>query len=847
MSASNQKPLIFLAFAQDRDDSAKYLRNIPAELRQIRAALESARNAGLCEIVERANATSKDILEVFQHRDYRHRIAIFHYGGHANGFQLLLESPEGKTQLAHAGGLAAFLGQQHGLQLVFLNGCSTQQQVQGLLQANIPSVIATSQAIVDAVATEFATSFYQGLGSGASIRQAYEEAAAAVRIQKGDDLRHVYVEGAPREDRWPWALTPEQGEAVEWNLRVAADDPTFGLPPIPPGDLPAEPFRHLDWFSREHAEVFFGRGHTIRQLYDLITTPQTDPIILLHGQTGVGKSSLLDAGLRPRLENTHEIRYHRRNKETGLWGTLQQALLPAAKEQSVDQAWRELETQLGKPLLLILDQVEEVFTQPNKNLRNELHDFLSGLKMIFGNYQQRPKGKLILGFRKEWLAEIRERLGESKLPASLVFLEPLQRREIIAAISGPTQSPRLQAKYGLTIEDGLPEIIAEDLLEDRGSPLAPTLQILLTKMWQKAREQDFGHPRFTKELYQTLKKQGILLKDFLDAQLSELRTWQPEIVDSGLAIDLLAFHTTPLDTAEQRTVEQLEQTYAHRKDVLTALIEKCKELRVLSDPATNRMERALATSTRLAHDTLAPLVRQQFDESDKAGQRAARILKSKLTNFNTGDEGVLLDEADLAVVQSGKNGMRQLSVTEQSLITRSQEYIQQRNREMQRMQEKIKYTDDEVPKWLQERGYYDLHKNPTGKGIQHQYEVVERHGKKVVFDHAVGLIWQQSGSEDRLEYLGAEEYIRELNSKRFAGFNDWRLPTLEEAMMLMEPKKKNGDLHIDPVFYKEQRWIWTSSKLSASVAWKVDFYIGNCNYITAEYNGSHVRAVRSKQ
>jgi len=152
------KPVIFLAFANDRDDTVRYLRNLPAELRQIREVLESAKSAGVCNVVERANATAKDILDVFQHPDYRNRIAIFHYGGHANGYQLLLESPEGKTQLADTGGLAEFLAQQNGLQLVFLNGCSTQQQVQGLQKAGIPSIIATSQDIDDAVATTFATS-----------------------------------------------------------------------------------------------------------------------------------------------------------------------------------------------------------------------------------------------------------------------------------------------------------------------------------------------------------------------------------------------------------------------------------------------------------------------------------------------------------------------------------------------------------------------------------------------------------------------------------------------------------------------------------------------------------------
>jgi len=53
--------------------------------------LEPAEQAGLCEVVVRKNCKAGDIFKVFQDPKYRNRIAIFHYGGHANGYQLLLE------------------------------------------------------------------------------------------------------------------------------------------------------------------------------------------------------------------------------------------------------------------------------------------------------------------------------------------------------------------------------------------------------------------------------------------------------------------------------------------------------------------------------------------------------------------------------------------------------------------------------------------------------------------------------------------------------------------------------------------------------------------------------------
>jgi len=129
------KPVIFLAFANDREGKTGYLRNLPEEARQLYAVLDAAAQAGLCEVVMQQNVTVDSVLDTFQDARYRDRIAIFHYGGHAESYELLLETADGKRAAADAGGLAAFLSRQRGLQLVFLNGCSTQPQVQGLLDS----------------------------------------------------------------------------------------------------------------------------------------------------------------------------------------------------------------------------------------------------------------------------------------------------------------------------------------------------------------------------------------------------------------------------------------------------------------------------------------------------------------------------------------------------------------------------------------------------------------------------------------------------------------------------------------------------------------------------------------
>ncbi len=96
--------------------------------------------------------------------------------------------------------------------------------------------------------------------------------------------------------------------------------------------------------------------------------------------------------------------------------------------------------------------------------------------------------------------------------------------------------------------------------------------------------------------------------------------------------------------------------------------------------------------------------------------------------------------------------------------------------------------------------FFDMTKNKSGDFKN----VFKDNEDGTVSDQATGLMWQQSGSDNYLKYDMAQEYIDGLNREKFAGYGDWRLPTLEELASLMEPKEMNGDLYIDPIFNKKQ-------------------------------------------
>ena len=101
-------------------------------------------------------------------------------------------------------------------------------------------------------------------------------------------------------------------------------------------------------------------------------------------------------------------------------------------------------------------------------------------------------------------------------------------------------------------------------------------------------------------------------------------------------------------------------------------------------------------------------------------------------------------------------------------------------------------------------------------------------GDRTVLDHATGLMWQQSGSKEWLTYDDGKKYVEGLNMDRFAGYDDWRLPTIDELTSLLEPEKKDNGLYIDPIFDKNQWWCWSADtvKGSSGRAWRVDFTSG---------------------
>lgn len=666
------RPALLFAFAND-DRPGRRLDGLRREIEQIRRTLGPAERRGLCEVLVRESTTPDELVEVLEDPRYRRRLALIHFAGHASESRLLLEG-DGAPVAARIQGLAPMLCELESLEVLFLNGCATAGQGRRLVQAGIPAVIATEHTVEDARAERFAVGFYRSLASGSSISVAFERSCAQARcfVPIAGPSRDLALAARTEQPDEPWRLilAEPRGDTKDWSLPAAANDPLFGLPSPAGGKLPQEPFMGLRRFTASDAPVFFGRGWAIRNLYQDVLSPLMPPILVVYGASGVGKSSLLEAGLLPRVAATHEAHQLRLERKQDPLELLRRTLGATGTRMNLADAWRARERARGRSMVICMDQLEVLMLDQGGG-KDELARFIRALESLYGDEQ--PRGKLLLSLRKEWFPELRRELQRHEMAWHEHFVEPLDRADIEEVVRGATRTASMRARYGITLDEDLAERIADDLSRDRGSAIAPMLQILLTRMWARAEPEVTSSDgrlcrHFSEELYDELRRDGLGLGEFVDRQLEELRSTHADELESGLALDILYRHTTSRGTAAVRTHVDLRESYAHVRQSMESLVDRFISLYLLQPVAG---ESEAEDGIRLAHDTLAPIIRDRHRCSRAPGQAAARLLETRIGMADSSERSRPFDEHDLEEVETAWSGMRRWTEDEQALVAKS--------------------------------------------------------------------------------------------------------------------------------------------------------------------------------
>ncbi|MFK7924655.1 MAG: hypothetical protein AB8H47_22045 [Bacteroidia bacterium] len=156
-------------------------------------------------------------------------------------------------------------------------------------------------------------------------------------------------------------------------------------------------------FSVKESSIFFGRGSDINELEKSI---KLDKQLVLYSKSGLGKSSLLNAGLTPRLQKKKDLLPFRvrfsayRNDDSlsllettknRLWQEVEESYDMAGIEAASDTLWyqfKKAQCSLGTnpTFILVFDQFEEAFTYPDR----ELKKFKAQLAHLLNNSMPKP-------------------------------------------------------------------------------------------------------------------------------------------------------------------------------------------------------------------------------------------------------------------------------------------------------------------------------------------------------------------------------------------------------------------------------------------------------------------------
>jgi len=255
------------------------------------------------------------------------------------------------------------------------------------------------------------------------------------------------------------------------------------------------PYRGLEPFTEDDAEFFFGRERVVEHLLERLR--QEPRFLAVLGPSGSGKSSLVQAGLIPRLRRGAVPRSDRwafiviRPGKNPL-AELEAAGLSGASQGLVEAVWnwQHLHPEAER-LTLVMDQFEELLVDCPEETRRE---FVAQLAALLDSSLPVT---VILVIRDDFYSRfVREARPLVKwLERSLANIPPtLEPKELRAIVEEPARA------VGLALEEGLAEVIVQEAMETtpQGAPgtILPLLEFALTGLWERREEGLLTHAAY---------------------------------------------------------------------------------------------------------------------------------------------------------------------------------------------------------------------------------------------------------------------------------------------------------------------------------------------------------------
>ncbi|MGC1310466.1 MAG: AAA-like domain-containing protein [Phormidesmis sp.] len=156
---------------------------LPEEVREIEAGLNLSTGRDRFNLISQGAVRPEDLRRSL----LKHQPQVVHFSGHGAGEQgLIFEDDHGQAKPISTDALARLFGLCPSVECVLLNACYSQVQAQAIGQ-HVEYVVGMNDAIGDRAAIKFAVGFYDALGYGRSVPEAYEFGLAAIDLDGIDE------------------------------------------------------------------------------------------------------------------------------------------------------------------------------------------------------------------------------------------------------------------------------------------------------------------------------------------------------------------------------------------------------------------------------------------------------------------------------------------------------------------------------------------------------------------------------------------------------------------------------------------------------------------------------------
>lgn len=436
------------------------------------------------------------------------------------------------------------------------------------------------------------------------------------------------------------------GRVIELQVaRERARDLSDLPPPTSTADGGVCPFKGLASFEPADAENFFGRE---RLIAELVARLAGNSFLGIVGPSGSGKSSVLRAGLVPALA-------------AGVlpWSRHWRPVLIRPGDRPIQELQQILASAADGPLLLVVDQLEELFTAYDSD--QERASFVDALVWC--------PAVVVVALRADFYGrfaaypEFAERLGGNH-----VLVGPIRASELRRTVELPA------ARVGLRVEPALTDQLVDDLEGEPGA--LPLLSTALVELWQHRQD-----GTLTLALYREIGGVRGAISRLAESTYARVPAEHRPIVRTVM-LRLVGVGDAAAAVRRRAPLSELDLSRGDVAGVLATLVD-------------GRLVTVSEGSVELAHEAMLhewPRLRGWIDE-DTAGRRLRLHITQAASEWDTAgrDPNELYRGARLAATLDWTaDHADELNTLEREFVTHSRDASQQQTRHARRTNQRLR-------------------------------------------------------------------------------------------------------------------------------------------------------------